>query len=278
MITDLRSPIAVEDILNHVEAVFSVSLDRGSAAYGWQGKTAGFATRASPAAWVRISCRPVGEMNERIWTGEECASVLTDVAKPILLRSLRWLDADQALVWRADELTHTRSALISATPEITSDPGLPTAWWLELKASLTALADHRTVRVGVRQDLVNRRIAEISEGSVDPAVEEWSTAHVDLHWANLTSPTCEILDWEGWGMGPRGLDAATLWGYSLDVPAVAEYIVKEFADDLASRSGKIAQLFICAELLRMIVNFDDHPELKEPLTVAARHLVDELRA
>ncbi|MGB6164065.1 MAG: hypothetical protein WCF33_00190 [Pseudonocardiaceae bacterium] len=277
MITDLRSPAAVENVLDYVEGALGVSLDRASATYGWRGKTAGFATQASPRTWVRIACRPAGEMNERIWTGEECASVLTGVAKPTLLRSVRWLDAAEALVWRADELSYARSVLISATPEITVDPALPGTWWAELSMSLAALADHRTVRVGVRQDLVNRRVAEIAGGSVDPTVEEWATAHADLHWANLTGPTCEILDWEGWGAGPRGLDAATLWGYSLAVPALVERIETEFTDDFATRSGKIAQLFTCAELLRMVVNFGDHPGLKGPLTLAARHLADELR-
>lgn len=276
-VTDLRSAAAVESVLDLVESDLGVVLDRAGAIYGWQGKTAGFATQARPKSWVRIACRPAGEINERVWTGEECASVLIDVAKPTLLRSLRWLDADQALVWRADQLTHAQSPLISATPEIVVDPDLPAMWWAELRGSLAALARHRTVRVGVRQDLVNRRVAEISEGSVDPAVEEWATAHADLHWANLTGPTCEILDWEGWGIGPRGLDAATLWGYSLAVPAVAERIEKEFADDLATRSAKIAQLFTCAELLRMVVNFGDHPVLREPLTLAAGRLVDDLR-
>lgn len=276
VILDLRSAAAAS-VLDHVEGALGVVLDRASAAYGWQGKTAGFATRASPQTWVRISCRPAGEMNERIWTGEECASVLTDVNKPTLLRSLRWLDAGEALVWRVDELTHARSVLISATPEITADPGLPASWWAELRTSLAALARHRTVRVGARQDLVTRRIDEFACGSVDPTVEEWATAHADLHWANLTAPRCEILDWEGWGIGPRGLDAATLWGYSLAVPAVAERIETEFADDLATRSGKIAQLFTCVELLRMVVNFGDHPDLRGPLTSAARRLADELR-
>ncbi|MGH3693322.1 MAG: hypothetical protein ACRDRX_04870 [Pseudonocardiaceae bacterium] len=216
-------------------------------------------------------------MNERLWTGEECASVLVDVAKPTLLRSLRWLDADRALVWRADELTHAQSEMISTTSEIVADPELPAQWWEELKRSLAALTEHRTVRVGARQNLVTRRVTEISGGSVNPTVKEWSTAHADLHWANLTAPQCEILDWEGWGIGPRGLDAATLWGYSLVVPTVAERIATEFADDLATRSGKIAQLFTCAELLRMIVKFGDHPDLEEPLTLASHRLIEELR-
>ena len=276
MITDLRSA-TVEGVLDHVEIALGVSLDRGTATYGWQGKTAGFATTAAPPTWARLAGRPVDEINERTWTGEECASVLAGVAKPALLRSLRWLDAERAMVWRVDELTYARSPLISATPEITSAPDLPDTWWTELKTSLAALAMHRTVRVGARQDLVNRRVAELAGPDVDPTVDEWATAHADLHWANLTGPHCEILDWEGWGTGPRGLDAATLWGYSLLVPEVAERVQTEFAADLATRSGRLAQLFTCAELLRMIVNHGDHPELKEPLTLAASPLADQLR-
>jgi len=276
VITDLRST-AVDGVLDQVEIMLDVALDRSTAVYGWQGKTAGLATTAIPPTWVRLAARPADEINERIWTGEECASVLTGVAKPTLLRSLRWLDADQAMVWRVDEVTHARSPLISTTPEIISAPDLPNTWWTGLKTSLATLACHRTVRVGARQDLVNRRVAELAGPEVDAGVDEWATAHADLHWANLTGPRCEILDWEGWGAGPRGLDAATLWGYSLLVPELAERIQTEFAADLATRSGRLAQLFTCAELLRMVVNHGDHPELKEPLTLAAGDLVDQLR-
>lgn len=92
MITDLRSLTAVENVLDYVERALGMSLDRASVTYGWQGKTAGFAAQANPQTWVRIACRPADEMNERIWTGEECASVLTGVAKPTLLRSVRcWM-------------------------------------------------------------------------------------------------------------------------------------------------------------------------------------------
>jgi hypothetical protein len=85
-----------------------------------------------------------------------------------------------------------------------------------------------------------------------------------------------LLDWEGWGLGPRGLDAATLWAFSLLVPSVAERVNEEFSEDLSCRSGKIAQLFMCAELLRMTRNFGDHPDLEKPLTREADRLVAEL--
>jgi hypothetical protein len=30
-----------------------------------------------------------------------------------------------------------------------------------------------------------------------PAVPCWTTAHADVHWANLIAPL-RLLDWEGW--------------------------------------------------------------------------------
>ncbi|MBV9013429.1 MAG: hypothetical protein JO272_15560 [Pseudonocardiales bacterium] len=202
--------------------------------------------------------------------------MLRGVAKPRLLRSLRWLDEEQGLVWRTDELTLVSSPLVSATPQIDTDPELADEWWAQLTRSLSALGLHKTTRVGVRQDLVNRRIAEFAGERVDPLIEEWTTAHADLHWANVTASDLHILDWEGWGVGPRGLDAATLWAYSLLVPPVAERIQTEFNRDLATRSGKLAQLFTCVELLRMTWKFGDHPRLEQPLVDAANSLVSEL--
>ncbi|MCX4625107.1 hypothetical protein ACPCIZ_30920 [Streptomyces cellulosae] len=46
------------------------------------------------------------------------------------------------------------------------------------------------------------------------AVSCWTTAHADVHWANLTEPL-RLLDWEGWGQAPEGFGAATLYAYSL---------------------------------------------------------------
>ncbi len=45
----------------------------------------------------------------------------------------------------------------------------------------------------------------------------FSTAHGDLHWANLTGPTLTLVDWEGWGSAPVGYDAANLCLRSLYV-------------------------------------------------------------
>ncbi|MFF4412397.1 hypothetical protein ACFYY8_07670 [Streptosporangium sp. NPDC001559] len=48
-----------------------------------------------------------------------------------------------------------------------------------------------------------------------------------------------MFDWEDWGMAPYGLDAASLWGASLAVPALADRVRSERRDDLESRDGKL---------------------------------------
>lgn len=276
MVLDLRDT-PISDVIDYCEAALSVDLGTESPAFGWGGKSIGFGT--SRGTWVKILFRPSGQINDRIWTGEECASVLAGVSKPQLLRSVRWTDTTRDLVWRADETTRVESPAISSTPEIRKEPrNLSDEWWDTLRGSLTALAGTKTTRVAVRQDLIDRRIREYAGTVIDPVVDEWVPAHADVHWANLTAPRMVLLDWEGWGLGPRGLDGATLWAFSLLVPAVAERVSDLFADDLSCRSGMLARLFMCVELLRMTRNFGDHPDLARPLTHEADRLVIELSA
>ncbi len=63
---------------------------------------------------------------------------------------------------------------------------------------------------------------------LDPSAVTWQTAHGDLHWANLFGPQLAIIDWEGWGRGPVGLDAATLYCCSLPAPGTAERVYRTF--------------------------------------------------
>lgn len=271
---DLRDA-PVPDVIARCAATLATDLDIEHPAFGWGGKSMGFGT--SRGTWVKILFRPASQINERIWTGEECASVLTGVSKPQLLGSVRWRDDTRGLVWRADETTRVEAPAVSSTPEIREEPqSLTGDWWESLRGSLTTLAGAKTTRVAVRQDLISRRISEYAGPAVDPTVDEWLPAHADVHWANLTAPRMVLLDWEGWGQGPRGLDGATLWAFLLLVPAVAGRVADLFADDLACRSGAVARLFMCVELLRMCRNFGDHPDLAGPLAREADRLVIEL--
>jgi len=148
--------------------------------------------------------------------------------------------------------------LVNAVPVgqaalVIEDPRLPDAWWSALSASLDALATQSAPRLAtpdtetVTQDLVTATLGEVFPEVTDTTVEEWLPAHADLTWANVTGPEFCMIDWEDWGMAPRGLDGATLWGNSLAVPALAERVWRERRPDLETRSGRLMALFFCAK-------------------------------
>ncbi|WP_222721839.1 aminoglycoside phosphotransferase [Actinomadura alba] len=272
---DLREHVP-DGIVFKVERALELSLDLSTVAYGNDGDTAGYAT--SEGTWLRVQWRPRWRLAEQAWTGAEAASVLRGVARPELLRSMRWADQDRDVVWKAEELTLIGSKAVAPNGTPTADPGLSDAWWVSLKTSLTALAAHPTGRVGMGQEHLSLRIAEVYGGEVATVVEEWTTAHADLHWGNLTAPDCWLLDWEDWGAGPRGLDAATLWGFSLGVPALADRVLAEFADDLATRSGRLAQLLFCANVERAFRRSGREMPFTGPAIEAGKRLLSELPA
>jgi hypothetical protein len=93
---------------------------------------------------------------------------------------------------------------------------------------------------------------------------QWETVHGDMHWQNLLGPTFGLLDWELWGTGPAGTDAATLLLYSIGVPKIFETVRETFAAQLETESGRIAQLAVGARLLSRIRG-GDFPELAKLL-------------
>ncbi len=111
---------------------------------------------------------------------------------------------------------------------------------------------------------------------IDTTVNEWTTAQADLHWNNVTIDGY-LLDWEDWGAAPRGLDAATLWQASLPHPELAARVQHEFATDLQTRSGRLAQLLQCANAIRIAARSGASTPLSEAANVAAEHLLAELR-
>lgn len=262
------------DVLDLAERSLSVSLDRARGVYGNGGVTAGF--RTGNGLWLRLQWRPRWRVNCQAWSGLECASAVRGVAMPELHRSLRWADPARDAVWRADEMSLIGSAAISATGSLSADPGLPDDWWDSLARSLSALAAHETDRAGMRQEHLSKRISEVYGTGIDTTVTEWAAAHADMHWGNLTAPGCFLLDWEDWGMAPRGLDVATLWGFSLGVPSLAARIEHEFRADLDTRSGKLAQLLFCANSARAFARHGRQMPFTEPARMAAARLIVSL--
>jgi hypothetical protein len=233
----------------------------GTPVLGWRLRSIGaIATGTDGPRWLRVvSDYPRWACGEG-WTGNHDANALTGITKPQLLASTEW--DDEGRRQRAEVLTLLPGHTVSATDVLHHVVGLPLSWWTALRHDLDRLRAIPTGRVNTDQDTVTRR-AQAAFGA-DLRVQRWETVHGDLHWANLLAPRLGILDWELWGRGPAGTDAASLLCHSLLVPAVADRVHTTFADVLDTPAGHTAQLAVAARMLGRIAG-GDYPELEIPL-------------
>lgn len=244
----------------------------GDPVLGLRGRTAGCrVTTGAGDRWLRVVTAPTSWACGPAWTGNVDATGITGVRHPDVLDTAEWDEHDRRA--RAELMTLTPGQAIATDMALRDRVNLDDTWWTDLRASLNTLAAHPTDRVCLDADLLRLRILAAFGVTIDPDTLTWTTAHGDLHWANLTNPDCWILDWESWGTAPAGYDAALLHAVSLLRPETAEQVHATFADILAGPPGATAQLAATAKLLRLIEH-GDHPDLAAPLHQHARTLRD----
>ena len=264
---DLRRT-EIDDVLMRVQRALDTHLDLKRAVR----KRRSVGAPTSRGTWVRIELRGVERLDGQGW-GTEATAVFNGVVAPGWLAGLSWTDPQRTAVWRADE-----TALIPDPPigRATAAADLPDPWWAAFNASLDALSAQPTTRRAtpdcepVTQERITSVIDAVFPGQVDTAIDEWAPAHADLNWANLTAPNCWILDWEDFGLAPRGLDAACLWSTSLAVPPLAARIRHDRGPDLFSHTGRIMALYYCAR--RIALNEQDDPALNIAVQEATRFI------
>ncbi len=225
------------------------------------------------ARWLRVVTEPRFWATGPAWTGNVDANSIRGVGKPVVDDVAEWDEAGRRA--RAELMTLAPGTRISEDMALRRPAEFGDAWWEELRSSLDALAAQPTERVCLDEQLVHRRLLAAFGVEINPAQLEWTTAHGDLHWANLTGPRCWLLDWESWGTAPAGYDAALLLGTSLLQPEIAARVHAVFCDVLDAAGGRLAQLLAAAKLLGL-VEYGDHPELAIPLHRHARTIVDQL--
>ncbi|MFD9488686.1 hypothetical protein [Streptomyces sp. NPDC059991] len=272
---DLRKE-PMEAVLDSVERMLGVRLDRETVVR----KRRSVGARTDRRTWVRIDWRGLDRIGVQGGDGTASAEALRGIAKPGWFAGVAWRDEVEPVMWRADETGLLPGAPVGSAV-VAEDPRLAEEWWASLNASLEALAAQRTNRIAtpdtetLTQELVTGTIHSVFPG-VDTAVADWRPAHADLNWANVTAPVFCVFDWEDWGMAPRGLDAANLWGASLAVPALADRVRREQCSDLASRDGKLMMLFVAAKILGPYADPEDPRFI--PARKTAEQVVQELQA
>ncbi|MPZ00163.1 MAG: phosphotransferase [Actinophytocola sp.] len=239
---------------------FDVAVD-GEPVFGWRLCSIGArGSRAGTWRWLRVVSDYPQWASGDGWTGNADANALLGIAKPQLLDVYEWDDDGRRQ--RAELFTLLPGTPVSTTDVLHRTVHLPERWWAQLRANVNNLRNTPTGRINADQPIVSRRSATAFGAEV--RVQHWEMVHGDLHWANLLFPKLGILDWELWGRGPVGTDAATLYFHSLLVPAVANRVRVTFADVLEGPDGRIAQLAVAARMLGRIED-GDYPELEHPL-------------
>ncbi|MEU7565713.1 hypothetical protein AB0A99_06770 [Streptomyces fradiae] len=247
----------VDEVLDRVERSLQTRLNRDTAVR----KRRSVGALTDRDTWVRVERRGLDRIGVQGGDGTASAEALRGIAKPAWLAGVAWRDEAEPVMWRADETELLPGAPVGSAV-VAEDPGLTEEWWAALNASLDTLAAQHTNRIAtpdtetLTQDLVTGTIHSVFPG-VDTAVADWCPAHADLNWANMTAPAFCLFDWEDWGMAPRGLDAANLWGASLAVPTLADRVRSERRDDLESRDGRLMTLFVAAKILGPYADPDD---------------------
>jgi hypothetical protein len=235
----------------------AVQAEPGGEFWGWAGRTLGapVCTAAGAPAWLRLVSAPEAKASGTLWDGAPDAQHAfgdLDGHRPELLAVHDAVDDGTA--YRAELSARVDQPVLSDDPILQHAPRLPDSWWADLTGALEKVAAADTDRVAVRQQYMDRAIPEFV-GIPAPAAHCWTTAHADVHWANLSAPL-RILDWEGWGLAPKGFDAATLYAYSLLQPDTAARVRDAFPV-LGSPAGLAAEATVCAQLLQTVARGDN---------------------
>ncbi|MGA4980151.1 phosphotransferase [Streptomyces cinereoruber] len=240
----------------------------GPPVWGHLGRTLGHRTThpVHGACWLRLQSAPAGQEGGRHWTGQEQAAHLFPTVRKPALHTVHDTVHD-GHAYRAELTAYTDEPVLSAGPVLHDEPDLPDTWFKSLRTDLNTIAATPTNRTGVRQQWIDRAVPTYT-GHPAPQITDWTCAHGDFHPGNLTVGAT-ILDWEGFGLAPRGWDIALLYAYALLAPATAARIREAFADTLDTGPGRTALLVAAADLLQA-ASRGDHPDLVPALHALVR--------
>lgn len=234
--------------------------------------------------WLRVVFEDPDYQPACRWEGNVEANAIHGVPKPQVLRWADWHnqeDYQHGCRLRGEVMTLAPGTTITSDSVLDRDPHLPESWWGDLQRALTTLAAHPVPvsdPVNTLQFTVNGVWRHFDVRLDENAFSglNWTTAHADLHWGNLTGPELCILDWECWRRAPAGYDAATLYCNSLLHPPTAQRISHLFHPLLNTPSGHIALLAAVCRYLNNTDEGDEYADLVTPLRTLGAEIIDRL--
>lgn len=254
---------------------FAVTLD-GEPSFGWRLRSVSAPVRdaAGWQRWLRVVTEQSRWLPHCSWTGNLDANLLDGITKPLVLDTAEWFDPTWNRQVRAEIMTRMAGRSCSTTPELRGPIALPDSWWEDLHRALALLRGVSTQRTTITTPTFTTTVRDVFGPGTNVEPLTWSTVHGDLHWGNLRRPRFGLVDWELWGIGSTGLDEATLYCTSLLTPDVAAEVHARFGSTLDSRTGRIAQLYVCARLLRRAD--EDFPDLAPRLRLRGDAMLESL--
>ncbi|USX49234.1 hypothetical protein [Lentzea sp. HUAS12] len=246
-------------------------------------RSAGAVARVeSSDVWLRVVVEDADYEPVCRWDGNVSANSIRGVAKPAVLRWHDWQHDDEYLRGRrlrGEVMTLALGTTVAPGGVLHDDPRLPDTWWQDLRRSLEALAAHPTewhhelgaVASTIRSVEHHFGITLAEDVFADVS---WTTAHADLHWANLRRPQMCILDWESWRPMFAGYDLATLYCNSLRDPVTARRI--RDMPELHTRSGRLALLSAICRYLWIVGEGSDWDLLEPHLRTEAEPILSSM--
>jgi hypothetical protein len=242
--------------------------------WGWHGRTLGKpVTTPNGPIWLRLAHAPIDQIIDTFWNGsiDAAASLPVSIPRPALRAWHDWTHQQHA--YRAELHQYLTGRPISDAAVLTTNPFLPAQWWAQLRTALADIAMVKTKRTTIQQGFLDWAMPHyLGEPVNTRSPAAWTTAHGDLHYANLcATPDLQILDWEGWGQAPAGYDAAVLHSHSLLTPQATASIRDYLGHLLNNPTGRFAELAALTELLH---NTTDEPN--QPLQEAVHKRASQL--
>ncbi len=258
-------------------ALLKVSL-ANSPIQGYRSKSIGAPVVAPDGArsWIKISGRQ-DRLTDYLRKNEIEAGEFTGVPKPQVIAHLDW--SSDGVTWRALQMTLAPSPTIETTPWSGARAHALTDDWISrFRSAIGTVSRLHCKRQLVTPDDMATLIRSRFGDDIPIAANEWRMAFGETHWANVTAPDLMLLDWERWGLAPRGYDAAMLIGFSVADVSLKRRLQAAFKNDLRTPSGRVAQLFACAEILTWIDMELIHPGMRKPVVRLAESTLRDVRA
>jgi hypothetical protein len=200
-------------------------------------------------SWLKVTATQ--EPTNFFRDGEISAPIVDGLDRPAIWRCHDWL-AD-GLHFRALQTSLTTSPPIELTPLAGVNAGQVSDGWIAtFKEAVARLQATRTRRDRAPSEAIAEHVDKWFGPNAPCATNDYCANHGDANWSNLTSPNLSFLDWEVWGVAPRGFDLAYLLAFSCPNEALAARLASAFSAELATDSGKVSLLVALGEFLNLI--------------------------